>query len=93
MHAAVVTVTVDESIDPERKMLREGIIPLVSSQPGFVTGYWLEPVDGHGLSFVIYDTEANARGGLDAMEIKPGATPGPGVVIDTTEVREVVGNA
>jgi hypothetical protein len=28
--------------------------------PGFVSGYWLEPIDGVGLSIVVFETKEHA---------------------------------
>jgi hypothetical protein len=42
--------------------LTHDILAAIRSAPGCVAGYWLEPVDGHGLSFVVFETEvATAR--------------------------------
>jgi hypothetical protein len=53
--------------------------------PGLVAGYFVDPVDGRGLAFVVFDREENARR----------ATPpamswdGPGVTIHAVEYRRV----
>ena len=91
MYANVVEVSVDPSVDPERKGLREVVIPRVRQLPGAVAGYWLEPVHGQGLSVVLFETEAAAQGGVEAMGLKPGSAPAPGVTVERVETREVIG--
>ena len=93
MYANFIEVAVDSSVDPERNGLHEGIIPRVRQLPGFVAGYWLEPMVGKGMSVVIYDDEASARGALDTMSAKVGQSPTPGVTIERIETREVIGHA
>jgi hypothetical protein len=52
---------------------------------------WLAPVDGEGLSVVVFDTEANAQ---QAAEMVRGGGPQPETVeIIGVEVREVAGQA
>lgn len=92
MHANVVRVTVDATADPERKALTEVVIPRVRQLPGVVSGHWLEPVEGKGLSVVVFESEAAARGALDAMGLRPGASPAPGVTVESVETREVIGH-
>jgi hypothetical protein len=93
VHANVISVNVDTSVDPERKGLHEVVIPRIRQLPGFVAGYWLEPADGKGLSITVFDNEDAARGALKAMGIEPGASPAPGVTIETIDSRMVIGNA
>jgi hypothetical protein len=62
MHAALVNVTIDQDQAPAAaNALTHDILPAIRSAPGFVAGYWLEPVDGHGFSFVVFETEEQAR--------------------------------
>ena len=93
MYANFVEVTVDLSADPELKGLHEGIIPRVRQLPGFVAGYWLEPIVGKGMSVVVYRDEASARGAIDTMSLKVGESPTPGITIERLETREVIGHA
>jgi hypothetical protein len=90
MHAVVVKVELPEggTIEQGRKVLSEVVIPMVRSQPGFVAGYWLSPPTGtEGLSFVIYDSEQNARSAAENIE-----PPAP-VKLISAEVREVAASA
>jgi hypothetical protein len=54
MHAALVSLTIDPDQAPAAaNALTRDILPKIRSAPGFVAGYWLEPVDGRGFSFVV----------------------------------------
>ena len=93
MHANVVEVAVDPSVDPERKGLHEVVIPRVRQLPGLVAAFWLEPVDDKGLSMAVLETEEAARGAMETMGIKVGASPAPGVTVERVQTREVIGRA
>jgi hypothetical protein len=56
MHAALVTLTIDpEQAPAAADALTADILPRICSAPGFVGGYWLEPVEGRGFSFVVFE--------------------------------------
>ena len=86
MHAVVVTVKVG-NVEESRPELLEQVVPAVSQAPGFVAGYWLEPIDGHGLSVVVFESEEAAK--VAAERIQPPSS----VTLETVEVREVVASA
>jgi hypothetical protein len=90
--ANIVEVFVDESVDPERKGLHEVVIPRVRQLPGVVTGHWLVPIEGKGISVVVFETEEAARGAIEAMGLKEGASPAPGVSVKSVQTREVIGH-
>ena len=56
--------------------------------PGFVSAYWLAPVDGIGMSVIIFDTREHA----DEAAAYP-LPPLPGVTPLTLEIREVYASA
>jgi heme-degrading monooxygenase HmoA len=87
MHAVVVNVTI---ADPEASevVLREQVVPRVSSAPGFVAGYWTRKGNG-GLSMSVWESEDAAT---SASEMVRSAVP-EGVTVDSIEVREVVASA
>ena len=90
MHAALVRVSIPGGANDARlKNLREQVVPMVSSSPGFVAGYWLDVVDDKGFAFVLYDDEASAK----AAAPPPGTDMGEGVTIDSVEIREVLAKA
>ena len=92
MHANVVFVNVDASqADPARRGLHEQVIPRISQTAGFVAGYWLESVDGRGISVTLWESEQAAREA--AGLIQPDSSPTTGVKLDRIETREVIGQA
>ena len=90
MHAVVVHVAISD-YEKARQSLHTDVIPGVSAAPGFVTGYWLAPVDGKGLSVVVFENEDAARAMLALVQ--PGAHPSPSVTVESAEVREVAAHA
>jgi hypothetical protein len=86
MYAALVRVTIDAEPAPaSARALTGEFLPVLSCAPGFVAGYWLEPVDGQGLSFVVFETEEQAR-----QSVAPAASSeAPGVNIEAVEFRRV----
>jgi hypothetical protein len=87
MHAVVATVRVDD-FGAARAALTDLRLKLVPRAPGFVSACWLEPVDGIGMSVIIFDTREHAE---QAMAYP--VPPLPGVTPLTVEVREVVASA
>jgi hypothetical protein len=70
------------------KLLREGLIPRLKSQPGFRTARFLRSQDGMtGVGAATFETEANAKAGLDAMttDRPPEAPP-----VESSAVYEVI---
>jgi hypothetical protein len=90
MHAALVTLTIaPEQAPAAANALTHDILPAIRSAPGFVAGYWLEPVDGHGFSFVVFETEEQAR-----RSAPPASNwAAPGVTINDVEFRRVAASA
>jgi uncharacterized protein YhfF len=89
MFAVVVTVSITD-FEKARKMLVEQIIEGVRKAPGLVSGYWLEPVDGKGMSVVVFDSEKAARDAIETFQLHPGAHPSEWVTVESSGVREVV---
>ena len=88
MHAVYVTVQVN-NYDEARKALNERVVPMVSQQPGFVTGVWLAPEDGKGHSIAVFETEDQARSMADMVrEVAPSD-----VTVEDVSVREVAAHA
>jgi hypothetical protein len=85
MHAALVTLTVDPDHAPAAaEALTRDILPKIRSAPGFVAGYWLEPVDSRGFSFVLFETEQARRSAPPASD-----WAAPGVSIEKVDFRRV----
>ena len=89
MYAVVQTVSIS-NYDRARKLLHDEVLPTVREIPGFVTGHWLAPVDGIGMSVVVFETEAEARSLAD--QVTPGQQLNDYVTVRSVEVREVVGS-
>ena len=86
MYAAVVNLTIDPARAPAAaNAFTNEVLPRVKSAPGFLGGYWLDPIDGKGLGFVLFEAEQQAR------EAVPPTTSwsGPGVEIVGVDVRRV----
>ena len=88
MHAVVVTVTIEPGHGDEAvAQLETNVVPAVKQAPGVVSGYWLVPSEGHGLSLVLFETEEAARAAAEAVPNRPMPDF---VTFDKVEVREVV---
>lgn len=92
MYARVACVTIDpDQYDAARRALEAEILPRVREQlSGASAGYWLEPVDGKGLTVVIFDTKEAAE--APVPNAQPGDSPAPGVTVERVEIREVIGS-
>jgi hypothetical protein len=87
MYAVVSTVRV-EDVTVARAALADLRLELVPRAPGFVSAYWLEPVDGIGLSVIVFQTREHA----EQAAAYP-VPPLPGVTPQTVEIREVYASA
>jgi hypothetical protein len=87
MHAVVSTVRIDD-LEAARQSLPDLRLSLVPRAPGFVSAYWLAPVDGIGMSVIVFDTEEHAE-----QALRYPVPPLPGVTLLTAEVREVYASA
>ena len=87
MHAVVAIVRIE---DPEaaREALAGLRLSLVPRAPGFVSAYWLAPIDGIGMSVIVFETKEHAEGAV-AYPLPPL----PGVTPLTVEIREVYASA
>ena len=90
MAYAAVTYVNLEGRDPaaSQKFLEEGLIPIVKALPGFRAARFLRALDGKsGVGAVIFDTEANAKAGLDTMTSSRPADAPP---VTSTALYEVL---
>jgi hypothetical protein len=60
---------------------------LVARAPGIVCGYWLEPIDGVGMSVLVFETKEHAEAAA-----KYPVPPMPGVTLLSLTIREVYGS-
>jgi len=90
MHARIARSAVDpDQYETARKMLETEILPRVRQMPGVVGGYWMEPVDGKGMSIVVCESKEAAE--APVPNAQPGDSPAPGVTVESVEIREVIG--
>ncbi len=69
-------------------MLNDVLIPRIKTLPGFQAARFLRSVDGaSGVGSVIFDTQSNARDGLDAMNA---ARPAEAPPVERTVIYEIV---
>ena len=62
MHAALIRLTIDPAQAPAAAAaFTQTILPRVTAAEGFVAGYWVDPVDGEGFGFVLFETADQAR--------------------------------
>jgi hypothetical protein len=87
MHAVVINVTFTD-VAAAKGELSE-LVPMVSSAPGFVAGYWIALSQDKGTSVVVFDSEASAKMLLGMMQ---GAPP-MSVTVDSVEIGEVIADA
>lgn len=87
MHAVVSTVRI-EDLGAARAALVGQRLKLVPRAPGFVSAYWLEPVNDIGMSVIVFQTREHAE---EAVAYP--VPPLPGVTLLTVEIREVYASA
>jgi hypothetical protein len=92
MHVVQVKVTILDE-EPARKELRERIVPMVSQIPGFVAGYWLEPVDGKGESLVVFESEDGANKMVQGIKAQQESGQDLPVAFDSVSTRGVLVSA
>ena len=86
MYAALVKLTIDQAQAPAAAAaFTSEILPRVKSAEGFVGGYWLDPVDGQGFGFVLFETEEQARRATPSQS----NWTAPGVTILGVDIRRV----
>jgi hypothetical protein len=86
MYAVLMTLTIDPGQAPEAAAaLTNDILPRIRSAPGFVAGYWLEPLQSKGFSMVLFEAEDQAQASVPPA----GDWKAPGVTIDSVDVRRV----
>jgi hypothetical protein len=82
---AIVSMVAIEDFETARFLLPGAREALVSRAPGIVSALWLEPVDGVGMSVLVFETKDHAE---QAAEYP--VAPIPGVTLLNMTIREVV---
>ena len=86
MHAALVSLTIDPAQAPAAAAaFTSNILPRVRAARGFKAGYWVDPVDGQGFGFLLFETEEQALAGTPPAL----SWPAPGVKILRVDVRRI----
>jgi hypothetical protein len=86
MYAAMISLTIDSAQAPAAAAaFTQTILPRVTAAEGFVRGYWVDPVDGEGFGFVLFDTADQARRATPPSS----SWSAPGVTIRGVDVRRV----
>ncbi len=97
MYATVGQVMVDPGREAEaRQLLEEVVLPRAKGLAGFQGGHWARALGGDvGHSFMLFDTEANARAAAEqiAQGPPPGAPSSPPATFVSVDVCEVVAQA
>ena len=91
MYAVVGQVKVDTAREADaRKLLEEFTVPATKDLQGFNAGFWARAVDGdEGHSFLLFDSEANARAAAERIAQGPPPPDAP-VSVTSVSVCEVV---
>lgn len=90
MYAAIRRSRMDLSqFNPDPSNLENEIIPRVKQLPGVVAGNWLGPVDGVGMSILLFETKEDAERPIPNAQ--PGDSAAPGVTVESLDVLQVVG--
>ena len=84
MHAVVINVSFTDFAAAKDEL--GGLVPRVSSAPGFVAGYWIALSQDKGTSIVVFDSEDSARMLVSTMQ----GAPSMSVTVDSVDVGEVV---
>jgi hypothetical protein len=86
MFAAIVSLSIDPAQAPAAAAaFTKEILPKVRSAPGLLAAYWIDPEEGRGLGFLLFDTDANARQSTPPIS----SWAAPGVTIHGTDIRRV----
>lgn len=86
MHAALVHLTIDPAQAPAAAgAFTKNILPKVQGAAGLVAGYWVDPADGQGFGFLVFENEEQALRATPPMT----KWSAPGVSIERVDVRRV----
>jgi len=89
MYAAVMHLAFEADLAPSAaKVFTEELLPRVKAAPGFVSGYWLDPSDGEGLGFMLFEEQQQAQRASAADQWQA-----PGVKVAGVDIRRVAATA
>ncbi len=86
MYAALINLYIDSEYAPQAAAtFTKDILPQVKNTTGFIAGYWVDPIDGEGFGFILFENANQARAATP-----PSANwDAPGVVIKKVAIRRV----
>ena len=92
MYAVYTEVNATDADVPAAREFLPNVVAPRARETGAIGGYWLAPINGVGVSVVVFDTEEAAQALAGRFEVgKPPAPDAPEVVtIRLVEVREVL---
>jgi hypothetical protein len=81
-HALVMQVKLPQDGPPDeaQKMLKEIVVPMAQSQPGFQSGTWMHDGKFNGMGVVVFATSEEAEAAQGVLKPPPG---GPELVSST----------
>ena len=86
MYAALMTLSIDPKKAPQAAAaFTEKVLPKVQSARGFVSGFWVDPVKGHGFGFLLFETEKQAA----RVAKSKSNWKAPGIKILNVDIRRV----
>jgi hypothetical protein len=89
MYAALATVAISD-YEHAHRILHDDVLPTITDVPGFVSGYWLAPLNGRGLEILVFETEDEAL--AMAEQMPEGRELNEYVTVQSVEVVEVAGS-
>jgi hypothetical protein len=89
MYAAVMHLSFQPELAPAAaSAFTNELLPKVKAAAGFRGGYWLDPWEGEGLGFMLFDEEVQAR-----HASSPDQWQAPGVTVTRVDIRRVAATA
>ena len=86
MYAILIQLTINPQFASKAATtFTNSILPKVKSSPGFIAGYWVDPVKDEGFGFVLFESADHAESVLPPT-INWAA---PGVIINKFDMRRV----
>ena len=90
MFAAIMHLGIDARRAPEAAAaFTAHLLPRVAASEGLLAGHWLDPVDGTGFGFVLFETREQAVAAMPPQL----DWSAPGVTIRGVDVRRVAASA
>ena len=86
MYAALVHLTIEPSLASKAaQAFSEILMPKIRTTPGFLEGHWVDPEDGNGFGFLLFESREAAEAGTPPND----DWTAPGVQFTSTKIRRV----